>query len=161
MPLNYDDMLPAKLYEKACHVKYFHTMLIIIIINPRTNPNPNPEFSGNCKLSFSGGYLKIRGTNLSFHFQWDILRRGDGRKPTLQNSGRYLVPDWPRWPSRYRWCVNLREKYSKPLRFDETSRFESLCRCSEIQVSQSISEGENGKRPALSRKRSDVLNIWQ
>ena len=26
--------------------------------------------------------------------------RGDGRKPTLWNCGRYLVPDWPRWPSR-------------------------------------------------------------
>jgi len=46
-------------------------------------------------------------------------------------------------------------------RFDETSRFESLCRYSEIQVSQSISESENEKRPALSRKRSDILNIRQ
>jgi len=31
-----------------------------------------------------------------------------------------------------------------------------LCRYSEIQVSQSISGSENGKRPALSRKRSDA-----
>ena len=44
-------------------------------------------------------------------------------------------------------------------RFHETSRFESLCRYLEVQVSQSISESENGKRPALSGKRSDVLNI--
>jgi len=66
-----------------------------------------------------------------------------------------------RWSSRYGSCVNLRKNYSKPPRFDETSRFESLCRYSEIQVSQSISESENGKRPALSRKRPDVLNIWQ
>jgi len=57
--------------------------------------------------------------------------------------------------------VNLREKCSKPPRFDETSRFESLCRYSEIQVSQSISEGKNGKKPALGRKRSDILNNWQ
>jgi len=49
--------------------------------------------------------------------------------------------------------------YSKPP--DETSRFESLCRYSEIQVSQSISKSENGKRLALSRKRSDILNILQ
>ena len=66
-----------------------------------------------------------------------------------------------RWPSRYGWCVNLQKNYSKPPRFDETSRFEFLCRYSEVQVSQSISESENGKRPALSRKRSNVLNIWQ
>jgi len=46
-------------------------------------------------------------------------------------------------------------------RFDETSRFEALCRYSGIQVSQSISESEKGKRPALSRKRSVVLNNWQ
>jgi len=51
--------------------------------------------------------------------------------------------------------------YGKIIRFDESSRFESLCRYSEIQVSQSISESENGKRPALSRKRFDILNIWQ
>jgi len=51
--------------------------------------------------------------------------------------------------------------YGKIIRFDETSSFESLCRYSEIQVSQSISESENGKRPALSRKRSVILNIWQ
>jgi len=51
--------------------------------------------------------------------------------------------------------------YGKIIRFNETSRFESLCRYSEIQVSQSISESENGKRHALSRKRSVVLNMWQ
>jgi len=67
MPLNYDDMLPAELYEKACYGKDFHTMLIINILNSTTTPNP--EFSGNCKLSFSGGYFKIGGTNLSFQFQ--------------------------------------------------------------------------------------------
>jgi len=55
----------------------------------------------------------------------------------------------------------IRKNYSKPPRFDKISRFESLCRYSEIQVSQSISESENGKRPALSRKRCDILNIWQ
>jgi len=32
--------------------------------------------------------------------------------------------------------VNLWKNYSKPPRFDETSRFESLCIYSEIQVSQ-------------------------
>jgi len=46
-------------------------------------------------------------------------------------------------------------------RFDETSRFECLCRYSEIQVAKSISGCENGKRPSLSRKKSDILNIWQ
>jgi len=53
--------------------------------------------------------------------------------------------------------------YGKIIRnlLDKTSGFESLCRYSEIQVSKSISESENGKRPALSRKRSDILNIWQ
>jgi len=35
----------------------------------------NPEFVENWKLSFSGGYLRIRGTILSFQFQWDILLR--------------------------------------------------------------------------------------
>ena len=30
-----------------------------------------------------------------------------------------------------------------------------------LRASQSISESENGKRPTLSRKRSDILNIWQ
>jgi len=54
----------------------------------------------------------------------------------------------------------LTEKLFEPPRFDETSRFESLCRYSEIEVSQSISGSENGKRPILSRKRSDILNIW-
>jgi len=29
----------------------------------------------NWKDSFSGGYLSFRGTKVSFHFQWDILRR--------------------------------------------------------------------------------------
>jgi len=52
-------------------------------------------------------------------------------------------------------------KGKKPPRFDETSRFESLCRYLEIQVSQSISGSENGRRPALSRKRSYILNNWQ
>jgi len=51
--------------------------------------------------------------------------------------------------------------YGKIPRIDETSRFESLCRYSEIQVSQGISESENGKRRAMSRKRSVILNIWQ
>jgi len=32
-------------------------------------------------------------------------------------------------------------------------------RCKYLRASQSLSE--NGKRPALSRKRSDILNIWQ
>jgi len=40
--------------------------------------------------------------------------------------------------------------YGKMIRnlLDEISRFESLCRYSEMQVSQSISGSENGKRPA-------------
>ena len=49
----------------------------------------------------------------------------------------------------------------KPHQFDETSRFESLFRYSQIPVSEITSERGNGKRPALSRKRSVVLNIWQ
>ena len=55
---------------------FLFTMLIIIICNPRTTPPPNPECSGNWEhsFSFSGGYLRIRGTNLSFKFQWDFLR---------------------------------------------------------------------------------------
>jgi len=50
-------------------------MLIINTCNSQTTPTPNHEFSGNWKLSFSGEYFRIRGTNLSFQFQWDILRR--------------------------------------------------------------------------------------
>jgi len=45
----------------------------------------------------------------------------------------------------------------KNIRNDETSWFECLCE----YVSQSISQSETGKRPALSRKRKIVLNIWQ
>jgi len=63
---------------------------------------------------------------------------------------RIVIPDWP-----------TGKKYSKPPRIDESSRFESLCRYSEMQISQGISESENGKRHALSRKSSDILNIWQ
>jgi len=52
--------------------------------------------------------------------------------------------------------------YGKNIRsMKPPGRFESLCRYSEIKVSQSISESENGKRPALSRKRAVVLKIWQ
>ena len=49
----------------------------------------------------------------------------------------------------------------KPHQFDETSRFESLFRYSQIPVSEITSERGNGKRPALSRKSSDTLKIWQ
>jgi len=38
-------------------------MLIINISNPRVTPPPYPEFSGHWKLSFSVGYLRIRGAN--------------------------------------------------------------------------------------------------
>ena len=65
------------------------------------------------------------------------------------------------WTQLFKKIEFRRKNYSKPPQFDQTSRFESLCRYSEIQVFQSISESENGKRPALSRKRSIVLNIWQ
>jgi len=41
-----------------------------------------------------------------------------------------------------------KDEEGAPSWFDETCRFESLRRYSEIQVSQSISGSENGKRPA-------------
>ena len=47
---------------KTCCVKYSFTLLIINLIsicNPRTTPPPSPEFSGNWKLWFSGGYLSV------------------------------------------------------------------------------------------------------
>ena len=87
---------------------------------------------------------------------WTRRSGGDGRKPTRIVVG--ISCQIGRDGHRDMGDVST---YGKIIpRFDETSslRFESLCRYSEIQVSQSISESENGKRPALSRKRCVVLN---
>ena len=69
-----------KIVRKSLLGKIFLNNVENQYFNPRTTPTPNPEFSGNWKLSFSGGYFRIRGTNLSFQFQWDILRRSLGSR---------------------------------------------------------------------------------
>jgi len=49
----------------------------------------SPEFVENWKLSFSGVYLRVRGTNQSFQFQWDILGRSLTAKTFFERL--YLV----------------------------------------------------------------------
>jgi len=117
--------------------------------------------------SWRGQPLNILSDSLGraeYHFSHRFTRAGggDGGRTNFVELCSVSRPRLAEMASGYGWCVNLRKNYSKPPWFDETSRFESLCRYSEIQVLfQSIFGSEVGTSPALSRKRGDILNIGQ
>ena len=66
----------------------------------------NPEFVENWKLSFSGGYLRIRGTNLSFQFQWDILCRSLPRTQHMSHGTRMSMSHGTRTEFKFNQNLN-------------------------------------------------------